>query len=93
MDRKRTWSKGLTNENGVPVEPKDIFRQRIRKFALELNQMAEIQLAVVGHGDAFKELVGLLAVAKFSGVMTASLMQSLGHGEGIEPNYSFTLSI
>lgn len=52
------WHQGPTNENGVPVEPRDVFQQRIRNFALELNQMAEIQLAVVGHGDAFKELAG-----------------------------------
>jgi len=53
------WHQGLTNKYGVPVEPRDIFKQRIRNFALELNQMADIQLAVVGHGDAFKELAGV----------------------------------
>lgn len=52
------WHQGPTNEHGVPVEPRDVFQQRIQKFALELNQMADIQLAVVGHGDAFKELAG-----------------------------------
>ena len=52
------WHQGSANENEVPVEPRDIFQQRIRMFALELNQMAEIELAVVGHGDAFKELAG-----------------------------------
>lgn len=52
------WHQGSMNENGVPVEPRDVFQQRIRNFALELNQMAEMQVAVVGHGDAFRELTG-----------------------------------
>ena len=52
------WHQGPTNENGVPVEPRDVFQHRIRKFALELGRLSEMRLAVVGHGDAFKELAG-----------------------------------
>jgi broad specificity phosphatase PhoE len=52
------WHQGVSNENGVPVEPRGIFQQRIRKFGLGLNELSEMKVAVVGHGDAFKELAG-----------------------------------
>ena len=52
------WHQGSPNENGVPVEPHGVFRQRIRGFALDLVRMTDRPLAVVGHGDTFRELAG-----------------------------------
>ena len=52
------WHQGQTNENGVPVEPKDVFQNRIREFAKDLATITERPLAVVGHGDTFRELAG-----------------------------------
>ena len=52
------WHQGLINKNGVPVEPRDVFQKRIRNFGLEINKMSEINLAIVGHGDVFRELAG-----------------------------------
>ena len=52
------WHQGVTNESGVPVEPKDVFQDRIRGFAQDLASIRERPLAVVGHGDTFRELAG-----------------------------------
>jgi len=52
------WHQGVTNENGVPVEPRDVFQERIAGFARDLPGVPERPLAIVGHGDAFKELAG-----------------------------------
>ena len=52
------WHQGAKNKNGVPVEPKEVFQNRIRLFANTFPEMADRPLAVVGHGDAFKELAG-----------------------------------
>ena len=32
------WHKGLVNKDGVSVEPREIFQQRIRSFELEIQQ-------------------------------------------------------
>ncbi len=53
------WHQGPENENGVSVEPRDVFDRRIRGFATELARMTERPLAVVGHGDTFRELAGV----------------------------------
>ena len=47
------------NKNGVPEEPRDVFQKHIRNFGLEINKMSEINLAIVGHGDVFRELAGV----------------------------------
>jgi broad specificity phosphatase PhoE len=52
------WHQGAENEDGVPVEPHDAFKQRIRRFAVDLVHIKERPLAVVGHGDTFRELAG-----------------------------------
>ena len=52
------WHQGSANENGVPVEPHDVFQKRISGFAQDLARMTERPLAVVGHGDTFRELAG-----------------------------------
>jgi hypothetical protein len=52
------WPQGPANKNGVPVEPRDIFQHNIRNFRIEISKMPEINLAIVGHGNVSRELVG-----------------------------------
>ena len=53
------WHQGPVNENGVPVEPRDVFERRIDSFALDIARITTRPLAVVGHGDTFRELAGV----------------------------------
>jgi len=53
------WHQGPVNENGVPVEPRDVFAQRISLFAKDIECVPERPLAIVGHGDTFRELAGV----------------------------------
>lgn len=52
------WFQGPVNENGVAIEPDDVFQKRIRDFAALLGQISDRPLAVVGHGNSFRELAG-----------------------------------
>ena len=53
------WHQGPVNENGVPVEPRDVFAGRISRFAADIAENTELPLAIVGHGDTFRELAGV----------------------------------
>lgn len=50
------WHQGPVNEHGIPVEPREVFERRISLFAQDLDRIPERPLAVVGHGDTFREL-------------------------------------
>jgi len=52
------WHQGPENEQGVPVEPREVFQKRIDAFADRLAEMADRPLAVVGHGNVFMALAG-----------------------------------
>jgi len=52
------WHTGIPNDLGYTVETQDIFAPRMVQFATALSNMSPRPLAVVGHGNAFKELVG-----------------------------------
>jgi len=52
------WHQGPQNDDGIAVEPEDIFLQRMAKFAQDLAQIKERPLAVIGHGNAFNALIG-----------------------------------
>jgi len=54
----RWWHQGPENENGVAVEPEDVFLQRIAAFERSLAQIEERPLAIVGHGNVFKAIIG-----------------------------------
>jgi broad specificity phosphatase PhoE len=54
----RWWHQGPENDNGIAVEPIDVFLQRIAEFERSLTQIKERPLAIVGHGNAFKALTG-----------------------------------
>lgn len=53
------WHQGPVNENGVPVEPPEVFSHRISRFASDIESIPERPLAIVGHGDTFRELAGV----------------------------------
>ena len=53
------WHHGPVNENGVPVEPRGVFERRISQFARDIDAMPERPMAIVGHGDTFRELAGV----------------------------------
>ena len=53
------WHQGPVNENGVPVEPQEVFARRIGQFARDIERAPEQPLAIVGHGDTFRELAGV----------------------------------
>jgi broad specificity phosphatase PhoE len=52
------WHQGPQNDDGIAVEPEDVFLQRMAKFAQGLTQVKERPLAIVGHGNAFHALIG-----------------------------------
>ncbi len=54
----RWWHHGPENDDGIAVEPEDVFLQRIAEFERSLAQIDERPLAIVGHGNAFKALTG-----------------------------------
>ena len=65
------WHQGPENENGVPVEPIDVFQKRIDAFAELIATMPDRPVAIIGHGNVFKALAGFemenCEVKKFNG--------------------------
>lgn len=53
------WHQGPLNDNGVPVEPDDVFRARMDALALALHARQTRPLAVVCHGNVIKALTGI----------------------------------
>lgn len=54
----RWWHQGPENDDGIAVEPENVFLQRMAKFAQDLVQVKERPLAIIGHGNAFNALIG-----------------------------------
>jgi len=54
------WHQGQENSDGVAVEPEDVFFQRMAGFRKSIDQIAKRPMAFVGHGNAFKVLIGRL---------------------------------
>ncbi len=52
------WHQGPENDDGVSVEPVEVFQQRISEFVVSLEQMTTRPLAIVGHGNTFLEMSG-----------------------------------
>jgi broad specificity phosphatase PhoE len=52
------WHQGPANADGVPVEPQGVFRDRVDEFAKELHRITQRPVAIVGHGDTFRQLSG-----------------------------------
>lgn len=45
-------------EGDINVEPETVFKQRIADFVRSLDTVTERPLAIVGHGNAFREIIG-----------------------------------
>lgn len=43
---------------GISVEPEDVFKTRIADFVRQLDTIMESPLLIVGHGNAFNEIIG-----------------------------------
>lgn len=54
----RWWHQGPENDDGIAVEPEDIFLHRIDEFKNSLALIKERPLAIVGHGNAFQAMIG-----------------------------------
>lgn len=52
------WHRGPKNANGISVEPKEIFQNRIKAFAEELEAIQQRPVAVVAHANMIRELSG-----------------------------------
>ncbi len=52
------WHKGPGNKDKVPVEPEDVFLERVEKFKSMLQLNNDRPLAIVGHGNFFQEMIG-----------------------------------
>ncbi len=52
------WHQGPKNDDGVSVEPDEVFQKRIAGFVSLLDQFATRPLAIVGHGNTFLEMSG-----------------------------------
>jgi len=52
------WHNGAPNDLGYAVEPDALFAARMARFAQSLDAMSPRPIAVVGHGNAFQELLG-----------------------------------
>lgn len=54
------WHQGPKNAAGVAFEREEVFVERMAGFDRSLRQLTERPLAIVGHGNAFKVLIGRL---------------------------------
>lgn len=52
------WHKGPLNDDGIPVEPMDVFHDRIADFSAGFADITERPVAFVGHGHSFMALIG-----------------------------------
>lgn len=52
------WHTGKPNELGYTVEKQDIFAPRIAEFVKTLADMSPRPVAIVAHGNVFKEMTG-----------------------------------
>ncbi len=52
------WHTGIPNDQGFAEEPTDIHAARVDQFAKSLEKLTPQPIAVVGHGNTFKALIG-----------------------------------
>ena len=53
------WYKNSTNGLTIEKEPLELFKERISRFVLALDQIKNENVAIVGHGNAFREILDL----------------------------------
>ena len=56
----RWWYAHDDGDGGVPKEPESAFKSRIAEFVTRLDDVSEGTLAIVGHGNAFQEIIGFM---------------------------------
>ncbi len=56
----RWWHAGDHSDSEVTEEPIHLFQARIANFVANLNEFDDEQLAIVGHGNAFQEIIGFM---------------------------------
>lgn len=54
------WHKNVAPDLEVVKEPTHLFQKRISEFVTGLNGVNEETIAIVGHGNAFKEIIGFM---------------------------------
>jgi len=52
------WHENSNTALEIVKEPIDLFQKRISKFVANLNEIDNETIAIVGHGNAFKEIIG-----------------------------------
>lgn len=52
------WHQGPENDVGVAAEPEDVFRRRADDFGHSLTGITDRPVAIVGHGNMFRALIG-----------------------------------
>ncbi len=53
------WHQGPLNENGIPVEPQEVFAARMAQLATTLHALTTRPCAVVCHGHVIREMTGI----------------------------------
>lgn len=56
----RWWYGQNATKTEVPKEPLPIFKNRVAEFVAKLNDVDDEQVAIVGHGNAFQEIIGFM---------------------------------
>ncbi|MBE9553888.1 MAG: histidine phosphatase family protein [Proteobacteria bacterium] len=52
------WHQGPENDAGVTAEPENVFRRRVDAFDRSLTGITDRPVAIVGHGNLFRALIG-----------------------------------
>jgi len=52
------WHQGQVNNNGIPVETREVFSARIKAFANQMTQFEQRPVAIVCHANVIEELIG-----------------------------------
>ena len=53
------WYKNNIYGSTIEKEPLELFKTRMSKFVIALDQIKDENIAIVGHGNAFKEILNL----------------------------------
>lgn len=54
------WHAGSHGNLEVPEEPVHLFQARVASFVSGLSELGDEQVAIVGHGNAFQEIIGFM---------------------------------
>ena len=55
---ERWWHHETGHDTEILVEPTDAFKARIAGFVEALDHITDLPVAIVGHGNAFQEIIG-----------------------------------